>query len=136
MKCTYCKAPVEEGRIFCLKCGEEIVWVPEYNAIGSYRSQSEEAVKEAARRAVENDKIRQALALQALEMEEANKKKKKRKVPWIIVIISILLLGIGGFFGISYYISQTKYNALEYQQHEKERNSDEKLAISPVEIAP
>ena len=116
MKCTYCGASIEEGRIFCLKCGEEIVWVPEYDAIGTYRSQSEHEVMEAARRAVENDQKRQEAAVAAEAELEANKNKKRRKGPWIITIIIFLLLGIGGYFGVKYYIDQKNHNSFEYQQ--------------------
>ena len=116
MKCTYCGAPLEEGRIFCLKCGEEIVWVPEYNAIGTYRSQSEHSVMEAARRAVENDKKQQEEIVLANAIAEENKNKKRRKSPLIIAVIVVLLLGVGGYFGIKYYINQENYNSFEYQQ--------------------
>ena len=116
MKCTYCGAPIEEGRIFCLKCGEEVVWVPEYNAIGTYRSQSEHSVREAARRAVENDQKLQQETIAAETEIVTNKKPKRRKTPWIIAIIILVLLGVGGYFGATYYIDQRNYNSFSYQQ--------------------
>ena len=115
MKCTYCGAPIEEGRIFCLKCGEEIVWVPEYDAIGTYRTQSEREVMEAARRAVENDQKRQDEAVAAEAELAAIKKKKRRKWIWITVLIVFLLLGVGVYFGVKYYIDQRNNNSFEYQ---------------------
>ena len=138
MKCTYCGASIEEGRIFCLKCGEEIVWVPEYDAIGTYRSQSEHEVMEAARRAVENDqKIQEAIAVAEAELE-ANKNKKRRKWPWIVTIIIFLLLGIGGYFGVKHYIDQKNYNSFDYQ-HEMARvtcdNGEYDLAKQHIERA-
>ena len=117
MKCAYCDTPIEEGRIFCLKCGEEIVWVPEYDAIGTYRSQSERLVMEAARKAVEDDQKKQEELAVAEAESLANKNKKRRKWPWIIAIIVFLLLGVGGYFGARYYIDQENYNSFEYQQN-------------------
>jgi len=112
MKCTYCNSPVEKGRIFCLKCGEEIVWVGEYNAIGSYRSQSQQAVREAARRVVENEDRQQALK----EMEKIkNKKKKSKRMSWIITIIIVLIIGVGVLLGTQYYLAQRNYNRADYQ---------------------
>jgi len=123
MKCKYCGTPLEDGRIFCLKCGEEIVWVPEYNAISSYRSQSEQAVIEATRRAVENDKKKQE-ALLIAEAENAEKKKRKKKITTriIIAIVVLLLLSIGGFWGAKYYIEQKNHNDIYFQLNEAHIN--------------
>ncbi len=49
MRCSYCGAPVEKGRVFCLNCGEEIQWVPEYHAIGSYRSNEQVSQQRASK---------------------------------------------------------------------------------------
>ena len=138
MKCTYCGAPIEEGRIFCLKCGEEIVWVPEYDAIGTYRSQSEREVMEAARRAVEHDQKREEAAAVAEAELEANKNRKRNKWPWVIAIIVFLLLGVGGCFGVKYYIDEENYNSFEYQletAREAHNNGEYDLAKHHIERA-
>ena len=120
MKCTYCGAPIDEGSIFCLKCGEEIVWVPEYDAISTYRSQSERSVMDAAKQAIENEQKRQEAESTAEALSDAevtaDKKKKRRKRFWIIVIIIFLLLGVGGYFGARYYIDRMNYDSFDYQQ--------------------
>ena len=113
MKCTYCGTPIEKGRIFCMKCGEEIVWVPDYNAIGSYRSQTEQAIAEAANRAIENKKSQTVVE----DKKGPEPKKKKQKFLWINIGIILLLLGVGGYFGRKYYIEQRNYNSFEFQHN-------------------
>ena len=39
MKCSNCGKPVEEGRLFCMNCGQEIQWVPDYDSFGNYMEQ-------------------------------------------------------------------------------------------------
>ena len=35
MKCSNCGEPIEEGRLFCLHCGTEVQWVPDYDSFGN-----------------------------------------------------------------------------------------------------
>ena len=36
MRCSNCGEPIEEGRLFCLNCGQEVQWVPDYDSFGDY----------------------------------------------------------------------------------------------------
>ena len=39
MKCSNCGEPIEEGRLFCLHCGQEVQWVPDYDSFGNLMEQ-------------------------------------------------------------------------------------------------
>ena len=39
MRCSNCGEPIEEGRLFCLNCGQEVQWVPDYDSFGDYMVQ-------------------------------------------------------------------------------------------------
>ena len=49
MRCSNCGEPIEEGRLFCLNCGQEVQWVPDYDSFGDYMVQ-EKLKKEKNRR--------------------------------------------------------------------------------------
>ena len=88
MKCSYCGAPVEEGRVFCLNCGEEIQWVPEYNPISSYRSNEVvQAAQSNEKEAVKINPRRQISASRA-----HGKPKKKRRRFWKVLLFLIFAL--------------------------------------------
>lgn len=105
MKCSYCGAPIEEGRVFCLNCGEEIEWVPEYNAIGSYRPNSVNAASEPMQPSKE----------EAKEPEPEQQRSKKKKKSPLIVGCVLLIIGICGLLGFKYYMDQKNYNSFDYQ---------------------
>ena len=59
MRCSNCGEPIEEGRLFCLNCGQEVQWVPDYDSFGDYmvqeklkkdKEKSEAAAADAQRR--------------------------------------------------------------------------------------
>lgn len=103
MKCSYCGAPIEEGRVFCLNCGEEIEWVREYNAIGSYRPNSVNAASEPMQPKEEEAKE-----------PEQQRSKKKKKSPLIVGCV-LLIICICALLGFKYYMDQKNYNSYDYQ---------------------
>ena len=56
MRCSNCGEPIEEGRLFCLNCGQEVQWVPDYDSFGDYmvqeklKKEKEQAEAAAARK--------------------------------------------------------------------------------------
>ena len=45
MRCSNCGEPIEEGRLFCLNCGQEVQWVPDYDSFGDYMVQEKQKKK-------------------------------------------------------------------------------------------
>lgn len=109
MKCSYCGAPVEEGRVFCLNCGEEIQWVPEYNPISSYRSN--EVVQAAQSNEKEAVKINPRRQISASRAHGKPKKKRRRFWKVLLFLIFALLAGLG----VKRYIDQQNYHSFDYQ---------------------
>lgn len=109
MKCSYCGAPVEKGRLFCMNCGEEIQWVPEYHAIGTYRSQTENSTAD--------KKITYSSVKKPKEDTEVSSPKPKRKKSPFIIGIILMVLCVCILFGVKYYMDQKNYNSFEYQMN-------------------
>ena len=61
MRCSNCGEPIEEGRLFCLNCGQEVQWVPDYDSFGDYmvqeklKKEKEQAEAAAARKRETDD---------------------------------------------------------------------------------
>ena len=72
MKCSNCGKPVEEGRLFCMNCGQEIQWVPDYDSFGNYMEQ-ERIKKEQERKRKERAEAEAARRRAALLEEEKRK---------------------------------------------------------------
>ena len=72
MKCSNCGEPIEEGRLFCLKCGQEVQWVPDYDSFGSLMEQ--ERIKKEKKEREEADAARKKAAAAA----ELRRKKKEK----------------------------------------------------------
>ena len=113
MKCSYCGALVEEGRVFCMNCGEEIQWVPEYNPISSYRpndvvqdvAQSEDSIRETA------VKINPRKNDSASREHVKPRKKKHRFLKTLFFLAAAALCALG----VKWYIDQKNYNSYDYQ---------------------
>ncbi|MGI6010929.1 MAG: chitobiase/beta-hexosaminidase C-terminal domain-containing protein [Ruminococcus sp.] len=132
MKCSYCGAPVEEGRVFCMNCGEEIQWVPEYNPISSYRSN--EVVQASDNMAKTAVKMNPRKNTSTQKVQEKPKKKKHRflKVMFFLVIAALC------FLGVKWYIDQKNYDSYDYQinmAQESSRNQDYETALACADRA-
>ncbi|MGI6006260.1 MAG: chitobiase/beta-hexosaminidase C-terminal domain-containing protein [Ruminococcus sp.] len=109
MKCSYCGAPVEEGRVFCLNCGEEIQWVPEYNPISSYRSnENVQASENESWNAVKISPHKNHSAVRSRE-------KPKRKKHYFLKTLVCLFVAALVFLGVKWYIDMKNYDSYEYQ---------------------
>jgi tetratricopeptide (TPR) repeat protein len=106
MKCSKCGEPIEEGRLFCLNCGQEVQWVPDYDSLGSYMEQ--EKIKREREEAAAAKRRAEAAA-------ELRRKKKKRKMITMIVSIIVLVVVVIVGVGIKLYTDSKNYNDFDYQ---------------------
>ena len=71
MKCSNCGEPIEEGRLFCLHCGQEVQWVPDYDSFGNLMEQ--ERIKKEKKEREEAEAARRELPPQ----RQLRRKKKE-----------------------------------------------------------
>lgn len=110
MRCSYCGAPVEKGRVFCLNCGEEIQWVPEYHAIGSYRS-NEQVSQQRASKEMTYPRMQPVQK----EPEKKPEKRKKKKWPFVLVLFLAVIAAAVGILLYQEYTRQQQYQSFDYQ---------------------
>lgn len=109
MKCSNCGEPIEEGRLFCLHCGQEVQWVPDYDSFGNLMEQ--ERIKKEKKEREEAETARKRAAAAA----ELRKKKKKRKMITLIVSGVILVLAVVFALVMKFQMDQKNYNDFDYQ---------------------
>ena len=73
MRCSNCGEPIEEGRLFCLNCGQEVQWVPDYDSFGDYM------VQEKLKKEKEQAEAAAARKRAAIAAENRRRKKAKKK---------------------------------------------------------
>lgn len=109
MKCSNCGEPIEEGRLFCLKCGQEVQWVPDYDSFGSLMEQ--ERIKKEKKEREEAEAARKKAAAAA----ELRRKKKKRRMITLIASGIILVLVIISAVVMKIQMDKKNYNDFDYQ---------------------
>ncbi len=105
MKCSFCGLDVQEGEIFCPRCGQEIQWVPDYEPLGSIIDREEQLKKEQERRALARKKA----------AEELKRRKKRQQKIVIASIVAIMVLLFGVHLAMKVRDNTQKYNDFDYQ---------------------
>lgn len=109
MKCSNCGATVEEGKLFCPNCGQELQWVPDYNSMGNYMDQERlKKEKEEKERAAAIKKRNAAAAI------ERRRKKKRRNITLLATAIVIMVVAIAAIL-LRLHTSNKNYNDFDYQ---------------------
>ncbi len=101
MKCSRCGADIEEGKLFCSRCGQEVQLVPNYDTLGSRLFEAQpEKKKEANTQSPDG---------------EAGNVHKKHKVRPIAVGIALLLACLAVLLAVKAYMDHRNYNSFDYQ---------------------
>ena len=108
MRCSNCGEPIEEGRLFCLNCGQEVQWVPDYDSFGDYMVQAKlKKEKEQAEAAAARKRA-------AIAAENRRRKKAKKKRMILVSVAGVLVLVAAGLF-FKLGMDKKNYNDFDYQ---------------------
>ena len=92
MRCSNCGEPIEEGRLFCLNCGQEVQWVPDYDSFGDYM------VQEKLKKEKEQAEAAAARKRAAIAAENRRRKKAKKKRMILVSVAGVLVLVAAGLY--------------------------------------
>lgn len=97
MICSRCGNEIEEGKLFCPVCGQEVQLVPDFDTFGEqyYRKQQEERKRENLEREYlpeDNDEDYEFEERRSQERSSVKKKKKKKKKANPLIIGGIILV--------------------------------------------
>lgn len=109
MKCSRCGATLENGKLFCPICGQEVQLVPDYETVETayYKQKAiekEEQIRKENRRAAKEE----------MERQEALRRKRKRKRKASLFISILVFLVLAGCL-IVLLIAQKHQNSYDYQ---------------------
>ena len=108
MRCSNCGEPIEEGRLFCLNCGQEVQWVPDYDSFGDYM------VQEKLKKEKEQAEAAAARKRAAIAAENRRRKKAKKKRMILVSVAGVLVLVSAGLF-FKLGMDKKNYNDFDYQ---------------------
>lgn len=107
MRCSNCGEPIEEGRLFCLNCGQEVQWVPDYDSFGDYM------VQEKLKKEKEQAEAAAARKRAAIAAENRRRKKAKKKRMILVSVAGVLVLVAAGLF-FKLGMDKKNYNDFDY----------------------
>lgn len=131
MYCRKCGAKIEEGCLFCSKCGEEIQLVPEYNVLedmvsnGVNTTWEEKTEKESQAESFKEHPERPVVN------PKKNNKRKNKKTIIILGVVVLLVFAVFSFF-LFFFQHQKNQQSYEYQikkamEYEQEGDYDKSL---------
>ena len=97
MTCTYCNAEIEDGSLYCNRCGKAVQMVPDYNVL-----------EDDVLPAIINGKVKgDAEIKEPVESEEVKPglfgtKSARRVAVFFILIFAVLVLGFAGIYGYTH----------------------------------
>ncbi len=88
MKCTHCGTPIEDGKVYCPKCGKAIQMVPDYNAF------EEDLLREIFEEENANEKRNEELQREKEKEQDRIRKENEKRSKQKIMIVAGISLGI------------------------------------------
>ena len=89
---------MKKDDLFCLNCGQEVQWVPDYDSFGDYMVQGKNCKKEKEQAEAAAARKRAAIAA-----ENRRRKKAKKKRMILVSVAGVLVLVAAGLFFQAWY---------------------------------